>query len=184
MFLWHALNAGWEVTGLEPSETLSAQAIQNLGGKGDIQCATLENARLRGGFDALTLWDVLEHVTYPVEFLRACSTLLRPGGMLFLTVPDLDSLEARLLGRRWPLLLPEHLNYFTRGSLRRCGQSVGLTLIGFGRRRVYFSVKYVSYRLAQHHIPGAAILHQLTSGAFGRTMIPLSLGETYAVWRR
>lgn len=183
LFLRHALKAGWDVTGLEPSETLYAEALQNFGGKGDIQCATLENARLCCEFDALTLWDVLEHVTDPAEFLRACGALLRPGGMLFLTVPDLDSLEARLLGHRWPLLLPEHLNYFTRGSLRLCGERAGLTLVRFGRRRVSFSVKYVSYRLAQHRIPGAAALHKLTK-AFGRMMIPVSLGETYAVWRR
>jgi SAM-dependent methyltransferase len=182
LFLHHALRAGWSVTGIEPSEALSTEARERLGSKGEIHCGTLEGAILLPGFDAVTLWDVLEHVPDPRAFLYACRALLRPGGHLFLNVPDLDSLEARLLGRRWPLFLPEHLNYFNRGSLRLCGERAGLTLVRFGRRRASFSVKYVAKRVAQHGIPGSKMLLKLSETPLGRLLIPVSLGETYAVW--
>lgn len=183
LFLRHALQSGWDVTGIEPSESLCAEARTNLGGQGEIQCATLEDARLVGGFDAITLWDVLEHVSDPRSFLRVCRGLLRHGGYLFLNVPDLDSLEARILGRRWPLLLPEHLNYFNRDSLRLCGERAGLTRVLFGRRCAFFSVKYVAYRAAQHQIPGSAVLQKVAESFLGRVLIPVSLGESFAVWR-
>ena len=43
--------------------------------------------------------------------------------------------EARLLGRNWPLLLAEHLNYFNHGSLHRCAGQAGLVPEHFGRRQ-------------------------------------------------
>jgi SAM-dependent methyltransferase len=183
LLLSHAADAGWKVTGIEPCESLCEVARRKLAGRGEVRCAGLESARLEGGFDAITLWDVLEHVTNPLEFLVTCRRLLAPEGHLFLNVPDLDSVEARLLGRRWPLLLPEHLNYFTRPSLRRCGERAGLELVRFGRRRVFFSVRYVGFRIAQHGIPGAGLLRKAAATALGRVLIPVSLGETFAVWR-
>jgi len=183
LFLEHSLRAGWKVSGIEPNEPLAAEARQRLAGKGRIHCGTLEDAALRSDFDAVTLWDVLEHVPHPQAFLSTCRALLRPGGHLFLNVPDLDSPQAKVLGRRWPLLLPEHLNYFNRRSLRLCGERAGLTLACFGRRRASFSVQYVARRVAQHGIPGSQALRKLSETPLGRLLIPVSLGETYAVWR-
>jgi 2-polyprenyl-3-methyl-5-hydroxy-6-metoxy-1,4-benzoquinol methylase len=89
------------------------------GGQGKVIRKTLEQAGLaQDSFDAITLWDVLEHVSDPVATLIRCRTLLKAGGFVFLNVPDLDSLQARILGKSWPLLLAEHLNYFNRPSLK------------------------------------------------------------------
>ena len=186
LFLKAAADAGWRVTGIEPSEGLSIKASSLLAEAGTVHTATLDNCTLPPqSFDALTLFDVLEHVPDSPGFLASCAALLKPGGWMFLNVPDLDSWEARILGSRWPLLLPEHLNYFNRNSLRLCGTRAGLALERFGRRPAWFSVEYVSYRLAQHGIPGARLTHQLVqSTAFGNLSIPIFLGETYAVFRR
>ena len=184
LLLVAAAERGWQVTGVEPSEALCAEAQKRLDGRGEIHCATLEDARLGGQFDVVTLWDVLEHVPDPCGFLGACRMLLRPTGRLFLNVPDLESLEARVLGARWPLLLPEHLNYFTRRSLQRCAQRAGLTLVRFGRRRVSFSVRYVAHRLAQHSVPTSTLLCRLASGSLGKILIPVSMGETYGIWAK
>ena len=183
LFLRHAQKAGWKVAGIEPSEALCAEARRKLGDNGQIQCATLEDSDLEAGFDAITLWDVLEHVPDPGDFVRRCRRLLKQGGYLFLNVPDLDSLEARFLGRRWPLLLPEHLNYFNEGSLRVCGERAGSVPVRLGRRRAVFSLKYVAYRVAQHQIPGSGLLQKAADGFLGRMMIPVSLGEALAVWK-
>jgi SAM-dependent methyltransferase len=181
LFLSRAFQAGWNVTGIEPNEKLCEQARHNLNGKGEIQCATLEMARLDCGFSAVTLWDVLEHVPDPLEFLGACRQLLHPNGYLFVNVPDLDSAQARVLGRRWPLLLPEHLNYFNQQSLGLCTHRALLTSYRFGRRRAWFSMKYVAYRLAQHGIPGSGILRKSAESRLGRILVPVSLGEIYTV---
>ena len=185
LFLSLAADAGFESTGVEPSDALSRRAQAALGARGTVLACMLEQAPVsEGSFDAITLWDVLEHVPDPLAMLHRCRTLLRPGGYIFLNVPDLDSIQARLLKNRWPLLLAEHLNYFNRRSLRLCGQRAGLKLIRFGRRRACFSVEYVVYRLSQHSIPGIRLLHRLAQSPVGRLLIPVSLGETYAVWQR
>jgi len=184
LFLSAARKAGWNIAGVEPSENLFAKAAAALGREAELYCATLEHTPLAAGsFDAVTLWDVLEHVPQPLEFLRTCASLLKPGGHLFLNVPDLDSPEARVLGRRWPLLLAEHLNYFNRQSLRFCGEKAGLKWIAFGRRPASFSIGYILFRLAQHRIPGTVLLRKL-AGKAGRIRVPLYLGEVYGVWTR
>lgn len=181
LFLLEAQQAGWIITGIEPNESLCEDARKNLKGAGDIQCTTLEMARVQSGFDAITVWDVLEHVPDPQAFLRLCRSLLRADGYLFLNVPDLDSWPARILGARWPLLLPEHLNYFNRASLSFCAERAGLRPVQYGRRRAWFSLSYVAYRVLQHNVPGSGLLRQTAGGRLGGILIPVSLGETFAV---
>jgi SAM-dependent methyltransferase len=185
LFLDRAATAGWEVAGVEPSEQLFQQARAKLASKGLVLKSVLEEADLPlAGFDAVTLWDVLEHVADPLGILQRCHSLLKPGGMLILNVPDLQSLQARLLGRRWPLLLPEHLIYFTRRSLRICGEKAGLSWVAFGRRSANFSLQYVAYRLSQHAIPGARLASRIFQSRAGLITIPVKLGETYGVWKK
>jgi SAM-dependent methyltransferase len=184
IFLSKALEAGWQIAGLEPSEALYKEAVGRIGDRGTILPHILEEADFGSRrFDAITMWDVLEHVVNPMAFLKRCRELLRPGGCLFLNVPDLDSFEARFFGRRWPLLLPEHLNYFNRASLKVSAEKLGFRLVRFGRRCSYFSVQYLFFRLSQHRIPGARLLSGVTKTTIGRFLVPVPLGETYAVFR-
>ena len=186
MFLRAAADKGWDVVGLEPSRSFFESARQNLNGSGQVFCTVLQNAPLpTRSFDVITLWDVLEHVTDPVAFLRSCESLLKPGGLLFVNVPDLSSIQARLFGARWPLLLQEHLNYFTPESLSRCAVSAGLEWIKFGHRPVSFSIGYIFYRLRQHQFPMAHFAERVVSrvGLSG-TVLTIPLGEIYGIWRR
>jgi SAM-dependent methyltransferase len=172
--------------GVEPAQVLCAKAKQLLAGRGDVLCVALQQADIPPAtFDALTLWDVLEHVPDPLGFMRHCASLLKPGGFLFANVPDLDSLQSRFMGERWPLLLAEHLNYFNRSSLKLCGERANLKLLEFGRRPASFTLDYVFYRLAQHKVPGAAIGHGVVRRSLlGKICIPVFLGESYGVWTR
>jgi SAM-dependent methyltransferase len=185
-FLRCAAEAGWSVVGVEPAAELCAKAKKSLGDRGEVLCTSLQQSDLpRASFDALTLWDVLEHVPDPLDFLKRCASLVKPQGYLFANVPDLGSSPARCLGERWPLLLAEHLNYFDRRCLKLCGELAQLRWVAFGRRPASFSLEYVLYRLAQHRIAGTALAHQVVRGSpLGRLCIPAFLGETYAVWTR
>ena len=71
-------------------------------------------------FDVVVMNDFLEHLPDPGAALEAAGALLAPGGVLFVTTPDVGSLVARLSGVRWLHLKPnEHLNYFDRVTIDR-----------------------------------------------------------------
>ncbi len=76
-------------------------------------------------FDAITFWAVLEHVADPRVFLERAQTLLRPGGLCFVLVPNIRSLAVRVAGAKYRYILPQHLNYFSRSTLRDLLQKGG-----------------------------------------------------------
>lgn len=69
------------------------------------------------GFDAVALWAVIEHLAEPRRFLEKAHSVLRPGGLCFVVVPNFDSLAVRLLGARYRYVYEQHLNYFTARTL-------------------------------------------------------------------
>ena len=69
-------------------------------------------------FDAICLWDVIEHVRDPVGVCRSLMGMLQPGGCLLLSTPDIGALSARLMRQHWAFMIPPlHLGYFSRRSL-------------------------------------------------------------------
>ena len=76
----------------------------------------------RDAFDAITFWDVVEHLPDPRRFITRAARLLRPGGWLLIKVPGhgmLSVLASALVPRMaGPLLqVPHHVQLFTRASL-------------------------------------------------------------------
>lgn len=118
IFLDGMRRLGWEAVGVEPSASASEYARTRFGL--DVITGRLEDTDFApASFDAITLWDVLEHVHEPRQTLADLSRLLRPGGLLVLSLPNPDSLEARLFGPHWlGWDLPRHLNLFRPRLLR------------------------------------------------------------------
>ncbi len=103
---------GTDVSGapLDYAESRGAQVI-----RGDFLQHDFGAAR----FDAITFWAVIEHLLQPGQFLEKAWSILAPGGLCFVLVPNLRSLAVRLLGGRYRYIYPQHLNYFTRTTLTR-----------------------------------------------------------------
>jgi len=80
-------------------------------------------------FDAVTFWAVIEHLAEPKRFLEQAHSLLKPGGLCFVLVPNLRSLAMRLLGAKYRYVYTQHLNYFSKDSLARLAKSSGLPVI-------------------------------------------------------
>ena len=126
-FLTIARRRGWEVFGADPSAARSeveAKGIKLVGKT--VLDVDIEEASL----DAITFWDVLEHVPDPIADLTRARQLLKPNGVLALTVPDSSNLVARLSGRRWfgYKTAGEHLQFFTPASLARAFEKAGLSV--------------------------------------------------------
>jgi SAM-dependent methyltransferase len=133
-------------------------------------------------FDAVTSWDVLEHLADPLAALVRLRRLLRPGGRLFLSTPDAGSLTARLMGRRWHYLDPiQHITVFSRDNLRRALERAGFSVVRMGVLGHRYRVGYVFDRLRYLHpqgLIGAAVsLGRLLGRFFGNRSIYLQLGD-------
>lgn len=118
VFLNGMRRLGWSTQGVEPSAYAANYARSRFGL--EVYEGLVEDAGLpAASFDAITLWDVLEHVHEPRPVLDELARLLRPGGVLVMSLPNPDSLEARLLGPSWlGWDLPRHLNIYRPTQLR------------------------------------------------------------------
>jgi 2-polyprenyl-3-methyl-5-hydroxy-6-metoxy-1,4-benzoquinol methylase len=110
----------YEMWGLDVSAYATDVArAKNPGGSARVFTGLVEEQRFEPAFfDAIVMWDVIEHVWEPKAVLRQLVSHLRPGGALLLSTPDIGAPTARLLGRRWAFMTPpEHLGFFNRRSL-------------------------------------------------------------------
>jgi SAM-dependent methyltransferase len=127
-FLMAAKAKGWRVHGVETSP-ISARIAKDTTG-GEIYVGTLDTAPIQEGyFDAITMFDVIEHLQSPARYVERIARLLRPGGLLALSTPNIHSLSFRLLGRSWDVVGPnDHLYYFAPRTLQRllvdCGFAI------------------------------------------------------------
>jgi SAM-dependent methyltransferase len=92
-------------------------------------------------FDAVCLWDTLEHLDRPDAYLRRAHELLVPGGFVFLTTGDVGSWNARLRGARWRLIHPPtHLHYFSRRTVTRLLERTGFRVAGIETTAYYHTL--------------------------------------------
>lgn len=116
---------GWKVTGIEISPIASAYGRAHF--KLPMYSCDLLDAPLgKETFDSAMMWHVLEHTHDPQAQLARLRTLLRPGGVLGLRVPNAAGFGARMAGRSWMWAAPPgHLWYFSPYTLalllERCG---------------------------------------------------------------
>src|SRR5919202_5891427 len=117
---------GWKGTGLEPSPEACPEARAR--GVPTIQGILTAAAQpLPDGFDAVVFQHSLEHVAEPLDDLRAAARVLRPGGLVLISVPNFGSWQARRFGADWfHLDLPRHRSHFTAAGLETLLQRAGL----------------------------------------------------------
>lgn len=177
-FVRTARDQGWDARGVELSAWAAQQAVtQGLPvTHGDFLAVDLPAA----SFTAVTMFDVLEHMADPRAYVRRARRLLRTGGAVVVETADLSSPFPRLLGRRYHFFSPpNHLTYFTRGTLTRL-----LREEGFGTVELRRVGKWVSVRRLVHHLHlwlRRPVLGRLL-GACERTgladvALPISLGD-------
>ena len=144
-----ARRLGLEAIGIEPSCSLVETAAR-VNGVEIIQGVFPQAKVAEQKFDVISLVDVIEHVAKPVELLRQCREALRPEGIIVLVTPDVGSLLATVLGRRWWHFRLAHVGYFDRRSLTRATESSGLTPLRWFRAKWFFRVRYLAERTAEY----------------------------------
>jgi len=170
-----AREAGWDAVGID----LNPSAIEFGRTRGlDLRPVALEDAEFAdASFDAVSLFDVLEHLLDPVRTLRACTRLLRPGGIVFLYVPNYDSASRLLMGKEAHFIWPtHHLNYYTPVTIRDLMARQGLETVYVATEGLDLA-DYLWYRREvlgrnDEHIEEIADLLQffVNAGAYGKNL--------------
>lgn len=117
----------WKVEGLEPNEAAATYVEQTTGIR--VFKDTLDHAMLdEEYYDAVVMWCVLEHLYHPIDDLKKIFRILKPGGWVFFSVPNCESLGKKVFGKYWAGWdLPRHLNLFPDDVM-----AAALREIGFG----------------------------------------------------
>ncbi len=118
-FLARMRSLGWNVAGLESDPVAVQQARER--NRLTVAEGSIEDGSFPpSSFDAVTMSHVIEHLWEPAQDLRMVRGWLRPGGVLVIRTPNLDSLGHRVFQAAWmPLEPPRHIHLFTPQTLRR-----------------------------------------------------------------
>ena len=176
-FVHHMAAHGWDATGLDFSPAARELALRRKL-RGSFLHGSLTDVDLpAGSFDAITLWQVLEHIGEPLPALRRVRELLRPGGLFVASVPNIEGLSAVLTGERWwGLDVPRHLVHYSPRTLRRAVLGAGLQVVDIR----HFSFQYDPYALLHSSLDWAFtqrhFLSDLAKSQVERRMEPLEYG--------
>jgi SAM-dependent methyltransferase len=118
-------DAGYQHAGIEIS-THARRVAHELFGMESFDVGLHGVQALGERFDAVTLFDLIEHVPDPVTLLRDVRSVLAPGGVAAIKTPNLDCPEAEIFGAAYHSLKREHLVYFTPRALERAAGEAGL----------------------------------------------------------
>ena len=177
---------GLDACGIEPSAALVAAAERTHGVK--LVCGTLPHPALGSHkFDIVFLVDVLEHVSDPVALLEQCAAMLNDDGVFVVVTPDVGSMAARMLRRRWWHYRLAHVGYFDAATLDHAAARAGLTPVVKRRAKWFFTIDYLASR-AEQYLPIGGLNRAVRKSSVGRklyeTVTPLDLRDSYVMIAR
>jgi 2-polyprenyl-3-methyl-5-hydroxy-6-metoxy-1,4-benzoquinol methylase len=133
-----AQQRGWAAEGIEISEFCVDYArSRNL--KVHLGCLEDYSGESQS-FDAVTMWDYLEHSSDPLKELKICASLLKKGGVLVCSIPNVDSWSYRFFKEKWiGFKNVEHFYFYSRSTLAQIARLAGLQT-----ERSYYLGKHLS----------------------------------------
>ncbi|TLY35838.1 MAG: class I SAM-dependent methyltransferase [Nitrospirae bacterium] len=130
----------FEGIGIDVSEYAASVARDEFGM--NVQARDIERTGLPDDhFDAIVLWDIIEHLIHPIDALREMHRVLKPGGWIFISTDDAAHWLPRLLGSQWwALAAPLHLCHFSKRGMTVAFQRARLELKEFAKDPRRYSV--------------------------------------------
>jgi hypothetical protein len=184
-FVDEAIHAGWEAEGIDIASHVVEWGRRELGVP--LRVGEVSSVAESGAYDAVTMWDYIEHSLDPAGDLAASNKLLVPGGAVALSTGDIDSLAARVTRSRWHLLTPRHHNFFfSARPLTRLLERKGFEVAWLGHPGARYSLAHLAYKLdrgARISLTAAAA-QRIARSALGRYSLPLNLFDIVTVVAR
>lgn len=110
---------------------------------------SLENIKYsKDKFDAIVLWDVIEHTWEPESVLTVLNGLLKSGGYLFLSTPNASSPTFLLMRSKWAFMTPpEHLSFFSRPTIEMLLARLNMNILYWDSKGKWTTVGFFLYKL-------------------------------------
>jgi 2-polyprenyl-3-methyl-5-hydroxy-6-metoxy-1,4-benzoquinol methylase len=167
-----AMEIGYEAEGIEPSRSFQKEAAEN---GLSVYPGTLPHSKIKGPYQIITLVDVLEHVSNPLNLLLEIRKIISDDGIVGIAVPDSQSLMARILGFRWWHFRLAHIGYYNKNNLKAICEKAGLKLLRIYRPLWYFRLDYLAKRINFYlpetiKVPAYSFLKNIT--------VPLNLRDS------
>lgn len=116
----------WNAFGVEPNEKARKSAKEKPGLKVFSSAGELINTKM---FDVIMLWHVIEHLPLLHENIDQLKSKLKPGGRIFIAIPNVQSPDSEYYGKYWAALdLPRHLYHFNKETFTRFAHDKKLQL--------------------------------------------------------
>ena len=147
-FMKAAKDKKWKVEGVEISDFAANYASKRF--KFKIYKDDFLNLDLpKNHYDVVTLWDVIEHFNDPKKSLAGINKILKPGGLLVLSTPDVNSWPSKITRDKWVgyKLSDEHLAYFSDKTMKMLLLQTGFSMI----KKKYIG-KHVSLRMLSDRV--------------------------------
>ncbi|HAX62314.1 MAG TPA: hypothetical protein DCX95_07170 [Elusimicrobia bacterium] len=147
-----AKNRGWDVCGIELSDFASDIAKKQ---GFNIFSGTIEESPFQNGyFDCITMWDLLEHTIDPKKELLKTNQLMKNGGILTLSTPDVSSFLEKITGRHWlGYQSPkQHLFYFSPKSISHLLKNTGFEVTKIFHIGKFCSLSFIIQRLKYYNL--------------------------------
>jgi len=134
-------------------------------------------------FEMITMYDIVEHLSHPLELLTDVRRALTQNGILHITTPNAHSLSAKLMGRHWYHIKPdEHLLYFTPETIRSVLERSGFEVIKIKPMPVFMRLSDIFLRLERYWKWGAGLARRLVRAiGLGDLRLKIYTGEMQ-VW--
>lgn len=160
-FLQKCNEKKWVTKGIEPSEIARTQAIKNYNLDVD-EDTNLK--KLKGEYDIITMWHVLEHVTELNNTVSELKRLLSIDGKAVIAVPNLESFDSSYYKKYWAAYdLPIHLYHFSKESIIKLFENHGFSLIK--TKGMKFDSFYVSMLSEEHKTGNKNYIKSLIIGS-------------------
>lgn len=184
-FLEETKRVGFDVVGIDVMDfAVNYCRQQNL----NVFKGTLENNRLPdASFDIITAFELLEHLWEPKAFLVEAKRLLRPNGILMVSVPNRKDIAARLMGRYWyGYRQYQHLFFFEKKTLKNYLERDDFVILEWGKERIFWSLaENILKRVRFYYLDSLLLKLTQPIGALLKflkiTRLPISLGGMWII---
>lgn len=127
-----------------------------------------------GSFDIVTTFHVIDHLHDPLEMLRECRRVLRPGGKILIVCHDVEAPSAKVLGKLSPIFDIEHIFLFSEDTIGKLAEKAGFKKVASGGLANTYPLEYWLSML-----PGVRRLRKLFPASLLSRPATINAGNLY-----